>query len=90
MEVIDNKEKQRFEVKIEEEYAYSDYRWNEGKLVIMHTFVPESLRGKGLADMLAHHILEFVKSGNLKAIVYCPFVRSYVKRHPEYLPWTNL
>ena len=50
----------------------------------MHTFVPESLNGKGLASELAKYALEWVKIHSKKAKVYCPFVAAYLKRHPEY------
>ena len=50
----------------------------------MHTFVPDSLSGKGLASALAHYALEYAKERQLKIIVYCPFVGVYIKKHPEY------
>jgi uncharacterized protein len=89
LKIVDNKDRQRFEVLIEGEYAYIDYRWHEGELVIMHTFLPEAMRGMGIADKLAHHVLEYVKTSNLHARVYCSFVRTYIIRHPEYLSLTT-
>jgi uncharacterized protein len=88
--IVDNKDRQRFEVLIEGEYAYIDYRWHENELVLMHTFVPEALRGRGIADKLARHVLEDVKTKNLRSKIYCPFLRTYLQRHPEYLSYTNL
>jgi predicted GNAT family acetyltransferase len=50
----------------------------------MHTFVPEALRNQGIAAALAKYALEYVKTQNLKLMVYCPSVAKYIKLHPEY------
>ena len=50
----------------------------------MDTLVPEQYEGKGIAGALAKFALEYARSKNLKLIVYCPYVKMYMKRHPEY------
>lgn len=90
VKIVDNKDRQRYEASLDGEYAYIEYRWHENELVLMHTFVPEALRGRGIADKLAHHVLEYVKAENLRARIYCTFLRTYLKRNPEYLSYTNL
>ncbi|MBL0359139.1 MAG: N-acetyltransferase [Chitinophagaceae bacterium] len=50
----------------------------------MHTYVPETHEGKGIAGSMAKFVLEYAKNSNLKLIVYCPYVAAYLKRHPEY------
>ena len=82
--VNNNEANQRFEVQREGETAFLEYRWYKGDLALMHTEVPESLEGKGVASALAHHALEYAREKNLKIMVYCPFVAKYLKRHPEY------
>ena len=74
----------RFEVDVEDEKAYLEYRWYKKDLALMHTFVPEKFEGKGIAGLLAKTALEYAKNESLKIIVYCPFVNSYIKSHPEY------
>jgi predicted GNAT family acetyltransferase len=49
----------------------------------MHTEVPVSMRGKGIASVLAEYAFQFAKENNRKVMVYCPFVAAYLKRHPE-------
>lgn len=82
--VINNEQQQQFQAIVHEELAYLEYRWLKEDLALMHTFVPESLEGKGLASALAKFALEYAKGKNLRVIVYCPFVATYLKRHPEY------
>jgi predicted GNAT family acetyltransferase len=53
-------------------------------MVIMHTVVPLSARGKGLGSLLVKFVLDHVRAHNLKVIIYCPFTDKYVKDHPEY------
>ncbi|QNA45926.1 N-acetyltransferase [Lacibacter sediminis] len=50
----------------------------------MHTVVREKFEGKRLAGLLTKTGLEFAITEGLKVVFYCPFVSSYIKRHPEY------
>ena len=79
-----NEKELRFEIESDGEKAFLEYRHYKDDVALMHTFVPESLNGKGLASVLAHHALEWIKLKNKKAKVYCHFVAAYLKRHPEY------
>lgn len=82
--VIHNEEDQRFEIPAGDEYAYIDYRWYQGILVLLYIFVPEPFRGKGLSEKLMKHALEFAKEKEVKIKVYCPYIGKYIKLHPEY------
>ncbi len=85
MEVVNNKKQFRFEILLPDgEYATLEYRWLKGNMVLMHTFVPESGRGKGIGSILVKYVLDYIRKQNLKMIVYCPFVAKYLKSHPEY------
>jgi predicted GNAT family acetyltransferase len=61
--------------------AYSD---REGKLYLIHTEVPKQLEGHGYAGALAKTALEYAKEQGLEVVPFCPFVRAYLQRHPEY------
>lgn len=82
--VINNETQQRFEVYEASETAYLEYRFYKKDIALMHTFVPESLEGKGIASSLAHYALEWAREHIRPVMVYCPYVASYLKRHPEY------
>lgn len=49
----------------------------------MHTVVPESMRGSGVASALAAYAFRYAKEHKKAVMVYCPFVSTYIKRHPE-------
>jgi hypothetical protein len=82
--IRDNKEQSRFEVLVNDEWAYLEYNYHHGALVLIHTFVPVAARGQGISTALSSFALHLAKEKKLKVIVYCPFVKSYLKAHPEY------
>jgi uncharacterized protein len=82
--VVNNKERSRFEIALDGEYAFVDYRWRKKELAIMHTEVPKNYEGKGIAATMVKHVLEYAKREGLKILVYCPYTAMYIQRHPEY------
>ncbi len=85
MEVINNKKNFRFEApQPDGEVATLEYRWLKGSIVLMHTLVPVSARGKGVGAALVKYVLDYIRTSGLKMVVYCPFVTKYLERHPEY------
>ena len=84
LEIVNNPDKLRFEAKMGEEFAKIEYRWQYGDIVFMHTEVPEAGQGKGIAGKMAKFALDYVRENKLKMKLYCPYMRSYVERKPEY------
>lgn len=82
--VINNTAQQQFEVHAEGNVATLVYRFYKNDIALMHTDVPDALGNRGIASALAKFALEWAKEQNKKIMVYCPFVASYLKRHPEY------
>lgn len=73
----------RFEATAEGRTAFLEYRLTPPSIVLLHTEVPAELQGRGLAGSLAHAALAFARREHLKVVVRCPFVREYLRRHPE-------
>lgn len=84
MNITDNTEQQRFETPVGNAFAFITYRWEHGKLALMHTEVPEEAEGKGIAGELTKLVFEKAKQDQRKILVYCPFISTFLKRHPEY------
>jgi predicted GNAT family acetyltransferase len=74
----------RFEIERNGEVAYLEYSLSPNVLELIHTEVPEKLRGMGLASSLADSALHWARENNLKVDVICPIVQEYVAEHPEY------
>ena len=81
--IINNERQEQFQAAVDGEIAYMEYRLKDDMIVLMHTDVPEQLSGKGIATSLAAFAFKYAKENGLRVKVYCPFVLTYVKRHPE-------
>lgn len=85
IKIFNNEQRLHFETLLDDgDYAYIEYRWLKGTLVLMHTLVPEKHEGKGIAAALAKFALEYARNNKLMLLVYCPYVKGYMQRHPEY------
>jgi len=82
--VDDRPEANRYEITVDDQVAYLDYRRNDEHVLLSHTEVPESLRGKGLGQRLARHAMDEARRTGEHVIVKCPFVTAWLRRHPEY------
>jgi uncharacterized protein len=54
------------------------------QMIIEHTEVDDSLRGKNIGGQLVHTAVEFARSNNIKIIPVCPFASSVFKKKSEY------
>ncbi|WP_316838389.1 GNAT family N-acetyltransferase [Pedobacter gandavensis] len=82
-DVKNNVKNLRLEIHENDEIAYLEYRYYKKDIAFMHTVVPKILEGKGIASALAKYAFEFAKQEKKLVMVYCPFVGSYLKKHPE-------
>ncbi len=82
--VVNNEAEQRFEVRIDGAIALLEYRRLGERIVYIHTEVPEALEGRGIGGALARTGLEFARAQHLTVVPLCPFVRGFIREHPEY------
>lgn len=81
--VINNEEAHRFEATVDGLRALLTYRRCPGKIILDHAEVPPPIEGKGLAAKLTHTALDFARAHQLRVVPLCPYVASYIRRHPE-------
>ncbi|MGJ8571157.1 MAG: GNAT family N-acetyltransferase [Hoeflea sp.] len=67
---------------VEAEMTYS--RASPQLVIIDHTGVPDSLRGKGVGQALALHAVQAARAGGWKIIALCPFFKAQAQRHPDW------
>lgn len=72
---------------VEAEMTFS--RASPQLVIIDHTGVPDSLRGKGVGQALALHAVEAARAGGWKIIPLCPFFKAQARRHPEWRDVVN-
>ena len=86
VEVVNNPERHRFETRVGGILAQVGYRVEGDVITFTHTEVPESLSGRGIANQLAETALTFARDNGMQVVPLCPFIATYIKRHPEYQP----
>lgn len=74
----------RYELDVDGEIAFADYRFAPGKVIITHTETPRALRGRGIASKLVQGALEQIRADGLKVVAGCGFVVDYLEKHPEF------
>ncbi len=80
----DSADKKRFEMRIGNHIAFMDYILSKQNIIYLtHTEVPIALAGRGIGSILVSKVLEYVKEQQLKMAPLCPFLATYLKRHPE-------
>jgi hypothetical protein len=82
--VRDNPDRHRFELDADGHVAFSNYTHAGNVITIQHTEVPKELGGRGIGSALARGVLEFARAQGLKVVPRCPFVKSYIDKHPEF------
>lgn len=83
-QLIDNKERKRYQYQLEEGIALIEYIKTENKIYLTHTEVPKKYSGQGIASALAEDVLREVEKTGLKLVPLCPYIATYLKRHPEW------
>ncbi len=65
--------------------ALVDFPFKDDKIIkITHTFVDESLRGKGVAKLLVDEVCKVAESEGLKIIPVCSYAVNYFEKYTEY------
>lgn len=83
--VRDNREQSRFEVRVGDDVAgFASYELRGSTILFVHTEVAPEYEGRGLGSALARAALEAARDRGLGVLPYCPFIRSYIARHPEH------
>jgi predicted GNAT family acetyltransferase len=82
--VAHNEEAKRFEIQVDGMSALLTYRRFPGRIIVDHTEVPKPFEGHGLAAKLVRFVLDYARINHLRVVPLCPYVSSFVRKHPEY------
>ncbi len=82
--VRDNPEDRRYEILRDGDVLGEIlYHPGNGEIVLLHTEVMPFAEGQGIGSRLVAGALDDVRARGLRAVPVCPFVRAYLRRHPE-------
>lgn len=82
-EVIDvqhNAKQHCFEAFVDGHRAHLDYQIQDDIIDLHHTFVPDELRGQGLASVLTKAALTYAEQHDLHIRPSCSYVAAYMQR----------
>jgi len=84
VKTINNSGKNRFELLNQVELlAFIDYKIGKsGNWYLVHTEVVSS-ESKGVGSKIVREALQIIEAMNVKIIASCPFVKAFIKRHPD-------
>ena len=78
----------RFIVPLEDEHkAVVSYELQGEALKLVHSEVPEALRGKGYGSVMMEAVLKAIEQEGYKVIPVCSYIKSYMSKHNE---WQHL
>lgn len=85
IEVFDDSEDHAYVITVDGEKAgKAVYHIRGGRYFFVHTEIDNQFEGKRLGSQLVQFALEDIKLKDGSVVPICPFVRGYIKRHPEY------
>ena len=85
-QVVHNMAAARFELTVHGQTAHLDYQIAGDRIRFIHIEVPPAERGHHYSEALTRAGLEYAEQNQLRVVPICPFVRTFLSHHPEYLP----
>jgi hypothetical protein len=82
-EVADNEGEHRFELVEDGQQAELVYRLSDGRLVLVHTGVPDDLGGQGIAGRLVQASVDRAAEDGLTLVPQCSYARTWLQEHPD-------
>jgi uncharacterized protein len=82
--IRDNTERNRYELEIDGQIVFANYRRDGGILSILHVEAPPALRGTGAAGRLMHGIVETARATGSKIVPLCGYAAAWLRRHREF------
>jgi predicted GNAT family acetyltransferase len=79
-----DREAPRFFAIVDGHLCVVDYRLEDGRMVILHTGVPEAVEGKGIAGAMMRVALDTARAEGWRVEPRCAYAEDFLRRHPGY------
>jgi predicted GNAT family acetyltransferase len=84
--ITNNTNTHRFEISVDgAEAGFVEYHDHGDVRAFTHTEIDSAFEGRGLASQLIRHVLDDARANGFEVLPFCPFVRSYIAKHDEYV-----
>jgi predicted GNAT family acetyltransferase len=84
MKIIHNIAQSRFEYVHGPDLAVCEYRRSGTGWDLNHTYVPETMRGKGVAAALAKAALDHIKQHGGVVCPSCSYIAAFIEKNAQY------
>lgn len=82
--LVKNETKKRFEIEVDGHFAFINYGETGKQIALVHTEAEPELAGTGAAAAVVEKTLEWIETNGYSLLPFCPYVFSFIKRHPEW------
>lgn len=82
-DVIDEPQRSRFRYSEAGTDAQLVYRAESGRLILVHTEVPDTMAGRGVAGRLVRAAVERAERTGETVVPLCPYARKWLGDHPD-------
>ena len=81
-----NADESRYEGWVDGELAgFAAYELEEQAIVFTHTEIGDAFEGRGIGSAITRLALDDVRAEDgLRVVPRCPFIASWIERHPDY------
>jgi predicted GNAT family acetyltransferase len=83
-DLIDNKERSRFELDVEGQTVFANYRRSDGVLTVLWVEAPPALRGTGAASLLMTLVAEQARREGVKIVPVCGYAAGWLRASKAY------
>jgi predicted GNAT family acetyltransferase len=89
-DVTDRADQHQYELHVDGSLAARMVYVRHGDTItLIHTEVEPEFEGQGLGGRLAAAVLDDARDHGWRVVAQCPFVKSYLDRHPDYTDLTG-
>jgi predicted GNAT family acetyltransferase len=84
--VVHAPDDRRFELRLTdgERAGFAEYVVKGGRYYFVHTEIDDAHEGQGYGSKLAQGALDQVQAMGARVVPLCPFIASWIERHPDY------
>jgi predicted GNAT family acetyltransferase len=84
IEVVNNEAAHNFEMIVNGQRSFIDYKQKGNKMYLIHTEVPAELQGQGVAEAMVIKTFEYMEQHKLILVPLCTYIQAFLRRHPEW------
>ncbi|WP_336492200.1 GNAT family N-acetyltransferase [Methylobacterium nigriterrae] len=80
----DSVEQSRFELEVDGQIVFANYRRHPDVLVITYVYAPPQLRGTGAADRLMEQVARKARADSVRVKALCGYAWAWLRRQPAH------